>query len=179
MPNHDQEESNDPVWALLSRSAKLRISSSFSLTMVGRVQSISQDSPAPPGIRQLFASAPVGWQAAAAAILLVSTSVGLLGLLADPDPAGLSTTVEKDMSIAIADWDSRDDSPAHLSPLDDILATDELDKILQIEDADSLESETFCFCWCLTGSCCKLRRKFPFLGVIEFLVKNRLGTIAF
>jgi hypothetical protein len=145
MPNHYQEESNDPVWALLSRSANPRISSSFSRTVVGSVQGIAQESAAPPGIRQLFASAPAGWQAAAAAIVVVSTSLGLLGLLSDPDPARMSANVETDLSIAIADWDSREESPASLSPLDDILVTDELDKMLQIEEADSLEHEDLLF----------------------------------
>ncbi|MCB1096130.1 MAG: hypothetical protein KDN22_11190 [Verrucomicrobiae bacterium] len=141
MAYHNQEESNDPVWQLLSRSGEPRIEDSFSRLLVEATRTTYQDSSPAPSIRQLFSGAPFGWQAAAAAIVLVSASLGLTGLLSDPDPARLSVSVEADVSIAIVDWKNHDESSSGLAPLDDILATDELDKMLQIEEGDSLENE--------------------------------------
>ena len=142
MQDFDEQEANDPVWQLLPRASVTPVHKQFRDSVIARAIPTYQES-APPsaGILQLFSSAPAGWRAAAAAVVIFSVGIASVGSLTSTNTGKLVSELDQDVGIVISYWSDYTTSPSQFAPLEEALATEALDNILRIEDGDSLDDE--------------------------------------
>lgn len=145
------DEQDDPVWDLLSRAGRTLPRSGFSSQLARLAQQEQQErqrpeeasEPAPrEGFFALFGSAPAAWRAAAAAIVVFSACVAVFGLSSGPRGSGPATPGSgipvATSASAVPSGVTGRSAVSELLPIEEALATEELEMLLQIEDSQSL-----------------------------------------
>lgn len=141
----NEDESIDPLWQLLPQAGEVVVDPDFSRKVTALASQSEQDASLPVSCFSAFASASAGWRAAAAAAIFMSASLVSLGIFGGPQSSSLETRIKiASTDAAVATTDYTNIAPAmrsSISPLDEMLAADELDSVLSIQDSEALDDE--------------------------------------
>lgn len=141
MTQQFEQESQDQVWQLLKRADGVSVREGFAQDLSTLATSLRQEEAPPSSLYSLFVSAPGSWRTAAAAVVFLSVSFASLALLSQPDTQSFAAKISAE-EFELASNDSPEAAPADfLLPIEEALASEELDAVLGVDDPESLEEE--------------------------------------